>query len=104
MLLALLLFLILFFLKVPTRTHLKRDRGSLLSSVLLPAITKCPGGGWGYSMDFWIEVCRQGLQTPILFMTKIVHFTTLLKTREALNSPNSFVSPLLLLLLLLLLL
>ena len=55
-------------------------------------------------MDFWIEVCRQGLQTPILFMTKIVHFTTLLKTREALNGPNSFVSPLLLLLLLLLLL
>ena len=42
-------------------------------------------------MDFWVEVCHQGLQTPILFMTKIVHFTTLLKTREALNGPNSFV-------------
>ena len=51
-LLALLLFLVLFFLKVPTRTHLKRDRGSLLSSVLLPAIIKCPWGWVGVLNGF----------------------------------------------------
>ena len=50
--LALLLFLVLFFLKVPTRTHLKRDRGSLLSSVLLPAIIKCPWGWVGVLNGF----------------------------------------------------
>ena len=52
MLLALLLFLVLFILKVPTRTHLKRDRGSLLSSMLLAAIIKCPGGGVGVLNGF----------------------------------------------------
>ena len=39
---------------------------------------KFPGGGG----EVWEEVRRRGLQTPILFKTKIAHFATLFKTGD----------------------
>ena len=44
-------------------------------------LKKIPGGG-GHSREVWEEVRRRGLQTPILFKTKIAHFATLFKSGD----------------------
>ena len=36
--------------------------------VQLEGEARNPGGG-GHSREVWVEVCRQGLQTPTLFKT-----------------------------------
>ena len=36
----------------------------------------------GHSREFWVELCRRGLQTLTLSKTKIAHFATLFKTGD----------------------
>ena len=47
------------------------------------------GGGRGGALQSSLGrvVCHQGLQTLTLFQTKIIHFTTLFKTRDAISGP-----------------
>ena len=48
------------------------------------------GGGWGgHSREVWVEycTCHKGLQTLTLVQTKIIHFTTLFKTRNPISRP-----------------
>ena len=40
-----------------------------------------------HSRKVWVVVCRRGLQTLTLLKTKIVHFATLFKTRQAISRP-----------------
>ena len=48
------------------------------------------GGGWGggaLKKSLGSVLCHQGLQTLTLFQTKIIHFTTLFKTRNPISGP-----------------
>lgn len=47
------------------------------------------GGGWGGALkkSLGSVLCHQGLQTLTLFQTKIIHFTTLFKTRNPISGP-----------------
>ena len=44
-------------------------------------------GGGALQSSLGRVVCHQGLQTLTLFQTKIIHFTTLFKTRDAISGP-----------------
>ena len=43
------------------------------------------GGGGALQRSLGRVLCHQGLQTPTLFQTKIIHFTTLFKTRNPIS-------------------
>ena len=45
------------------------------------------GGGGALKKSLGSVLCHQGLQTLTLFQTKIIHFTTLFKTRNPISGP-----------------